>query len=90
MPFSIPGWITSLVYEFCFDRAKAAFHQGVIQQFPSGSWIGSSRLHQGAYGNHQQHIGILTVRMMQNTRLWPVQDERPLQGRKRQPSVVQI
>jgi hypothetical protein len=30
MPGSIPGWITSLVHEFGFDRAKAAFHWSVI------------------------------------------------------------
>ena len=30
MPGSIPGWITSLVHEFGFDRAKAAFHRGVV------------------------------------------------------------
>ena len=30
MPGSIPGWITSLVHEFGFDRAKAAFHRGIV------------------------------------------------------------
>ena len=30
MPGSIPGWIASLVHEFGFDRAKAAFHRGII------------------------------------------------------------
>jgi hypothetical protein len=30
MPHSIPGWITSLVHEFGFDRTKAAFHWGIV------------------------------------------------------------
>jgi hypothetical protein len=29
MPASIPHWITSLVHEFAFDRAEAAFHRSV-------------------------------------------------------------
>jgi hypothetical protein len=29
MPGSFPGWIASVVHEFGFDRAKAAFHRGV-------------------------------------------------------------
>ena len=27
---SIPGWIASLVHKLGFDRAKAAFHRGVV------------------------------------------------------------
>ncbi len=30
MPGCIPGWITNLVHEFGFDRAKAAFHRGTV------------------------------------------------------------
>ena len=30
MPCSIPVWIASLVHEFGFDRAKAAFHRGIV------------------------------------------------------------
>jgi hypothetical protein len=30
MPGSIPGWITSFMHEFGFDRAKAAFHWGIV------------------------------------------------------------
>ncbi len=30
MPGSIPGWITSFMHEFGFDRAKAAFHRGTV------------------------------------------------------------
>jgi hypothetical protein len=31
MPGGIPGWITSLVHEFGFDCAKAAFHWGIVE-----------------------------------------------------------
>jgi hypothetical protein len=30
VPGSIPGWVASLVHEFGFDRAKAAFHRGIV------------------------------------------------------------
>ena len=30
MPGSFPGWIANEVHEFGFDRAKAAFHRGVV------------------------------------------------------------
>jgi hypothetical protein len=30
MPGSFPGWITRLMHEFDFDRAKAAFHRGIV------------------------------------------------------------
>ena len=30
MPGSFPGWIASVVHEFSFDRAEAAFHRGVV------------------------------------------------------------
>jgi hypothetical protein len=29
MPGGNPGWITTLVYEFGFERTKAAFHRSV-------------------------------------------------------------
>jgi hypothetical protein len=31
VPGGIPGWITSLVHEFSFDRAKAAFYRGIVE-----------------------------------------------------------
>jgi hypothetical protein len=30
VPGSIPGWVASLVHEFGFDRAEAAFHRGIV------------------------------------------------------------
>ena len=30
MPGSFPGWIANVVHEFGFDRAKAAFHRGIV------------------------------------------------------------
>ena len=30
MPGNIPGWIASLVHEFGFNRAKAAFHWCIV------------------------------------------------------------
>ena len=30
VPCNIPVWIASLVHEFGFDRAKAAFHRGIV------------------------------------------------------------
>ena len=45
VPGSLPGRAASLMHEFGFDRAKAAFHRGIVPTFPSGSWIGSSQLH---------------------------------------------
>src|SRR5208283_4503579 len=30
MPGSFPGWIASVVHEFSFDSAEAAFHRGVV------------------------------------------------------------
>jgi hypothetical protein len=32
VPGSIPGWVASLVHEFGFDRANAAFHRRTYQQ----------------------------------------------------------
>jgi hypothetical protein len=42
MPGSIPGWITSLVHEFGFDRAKAAFHRGIDAPI-SVKWLSKSK-----------------------------------------------
>jgi len=30
MPGSLPGWIASVMHKFGFDRAKAAFHRGIV------------------------------------------------------------
>ena len=57
VPGSIPGWVASLVHEFGLI-CQSSFPSGHCpNNFPSGSWIGSSRLHRGPCGNRQRRIG---------------------------------
>ena len=41
VPGGIPGLVTSLVHEFGFDRAKAAFRRGIVPtiSLPIMDWI---------------------------------------------------
>jgi hypothetical protein len=43
-PGGLPGWVASLMHEFGFQIAEAAFHRSIVfSNFPSGAWLGSSR-----------------------------------------------
>jgi hypothetical protein len=40
VPGNIPGWVASLVHEFSFQSAEAAFHRGVVPaiSLPAHGW----------------------------------------------------
>src|SRR5271165_4319779 len=70
--------------QFRFDRFEQSFHHGIVIAIALATHRNDETV---PVEDSLVIIGAIlaaTIRMMQNTRLWPAQDEGPPQGRKRQ------